>query len=895
MTNLNWTPLHQHSWYSLLDGLSNPDKMASRCKELGYTAAAITDHGSLSGCVNFFQACRKEGIKPILGCELYICEKDATFKNAENKELTHAVILAKNLEGWHELVRCVSDSYLPEHFYFKPRVGLNMMKKYLGNDNHVCIIGHPGTKLANSLFTSNEVYDCRNIEEALPFLREDWRVKAEEVIDQYYGTFKDNLFIEIQLIDQDCLPAAKIIADCLRQIVAARPELRPVATADSHYVNKSDAELQRILICSSIGRTMSGIARDLSQGEKVPMSTFFVSDNYHIPSLEEICAVNLAPEIYNTQVINDMCEDYDILSAPQLPKFDCPNGEDEFEYLMQLCRDGWRNRLIPTGAVRSKEQKDLYEARIREELEVIHEANLSGYFLIVYDIINYCRSKGWLPGVGRGSAAGCLISYLIGITGIDPIPFGLLFSRFYNSSRKGSLPDIDMDVPADHREEVIEYIKDKYGAQYVSQMATFGCLMGRSAIKEVLRICTDTTFAEMNDITEYIPDEAAIADELEATGETSVIRWALTYRSGRFSRWVKLEEDGTLTGDMAEFFSKAIALEGTPKSMGKHAAGLIISAKPLRDCVPMVRVKDGGEPVAGWDMHAMEATGHVKLDVLGIDLLSKVAEVSEHGNLNIDNFDDKATWDMLSAGDVKGVFQLERQSRWTKKLKPQNIEHLSALVAIIRPGVSEAMLEGKSMTEHYIDRKNGLEEPTYIHESLRPILQDTYGVIIYQEQAMRIARELAGFSLNEADLLRKAMGKKNTTLMAKVKGDFIEGCKTQGIVDEATAASIFDWIEKAQRYSFNKCLSPSTIVETRDGLQILDELKVGDFVKAPGNKFVEVTDKIEQGVQEVYEVTLESGKTIECTLNHKFLCDNGETLPLWEILDKNIKIMCEEE
>jgi DNA polymerase-3 subunit alpha len=803
-----WCPLVMRSSYSLLKAFANPASMASKCKDLGYTAAAITDNGSLSGCIEFFAACKKNNIKPILGCDFYVT-KDVTDKTP-SRELSHAVILAKNLNGWLSLTQCVSKSYEPGVFHDKPRIDLSIMSEFLGNDN-ICIIGQPRTDLADSLFTSLEAYDAESMEEVNTFLKPDWGSRALEVIADYKKIFGDNLFIGTQSINEDKSPVDKVITGCLRELCSKFNTLKPVAVANSHYVNKSDAELQRILICSNIGRKLAFAEKEIKDGKKIPFKNFFISDNYHTPSIDEISSIHTDKEIENSLIIEGMCEDYNILSEPQLPHFNCPNGMTEFDYLTHLCREGWKSLLIPTGKVNTPEKKSLYEARIKEELAVINDANLSGYFLIVYDIINYCKSKGWMTGVGRGSAAGCLISFLLGITGIDPVPHHLLFSRFFNSSRKGSLPDIDMDVSSAHRDEIIAYIKDKYGPENVSQMATFGCLMGKSALKEVFNICGNISFAEMNDITDLIPDKAAIEDELESLGETSLIRWALTYKAKKFEQWVKLEEDGSLTGDLAEYFAKAIALEGTPKSQGRHAGGVIISTVPLSRICPMVRDKDGNA-IAGYDMHGMEALGQVKFDVLGLDFLDKIMDIATDKELNITDFNDKATWDLLASGDTKGVFQIERQGAWTKELKPNNLDHLSALMAIIRPGVSEAMLDGKTMTKHYIDRKNGLEEPTYMHPSLEPILKDTFGVIIYQESAMRIARELAGFSLNEADILRKAMGKKDAALMAKVKGGFIEGCKKQGVVDEATADAIFDWIEKAQRYLFNASHSYSYAV-----------------------------------------------------------------------------------
>lgn len=490
----------------------------------------------------------------------------------------------------------------------------------------------------------------------------------------------------------------------------------------------------------------------------------------------------------------------------------------------------------------------------------------------------------------HNSAAGCLISYLIGITGIDPIPHKLLFSRFYNSSRAGSLPDIDLDVESAKRGEIIEYIKSKYGAEKVSQMVTFGCLMGRSALKEVLRIEDVVSFAEMNDITAYIPNEAEIADDLESSGETSIIRWSLINRPNKFAQWCQIEEDGSLTGDLAEYFEKAIKLEGTPKSQGKHAAGVIISSQPLAKICPMVRDKDGN-PVAGFEMGSLESLGHVKFDILGIDFLDKIAEIARDGNLNINDFEDKQTWESLCNGDTKGVFQLERQSRWTKALKPQNIDHLSALTAIIRPGVVEAIEDGKPMTKHYIDRKNLVEEMPSIHSDLDAILKDTYGVLVYQETAMLLAREIAGFSLNEADLLRKAIGKKKVDLMTKVKNEFMTKAKELGKYSEEIYTKIFDWIEKSQRYSFNASVTENCFVETIVGeLKSILDINIGEQILSPSGPTT-VLNKFDHGEQEVYEIILESGKQIECTLEHKFLCEDKQVRKLYDIIINNHKII----
>jgi DNA polymerase-3 subunit alpha len=794
-----WVPLHQHSNLSLLDGFSVPKDIAKTCASYGYRAAAITDHRNVAAHVKFFKACKDAGIKPILGCEFDISDDLSTVRTAANRSTNHLVVLCKNLAGWYEMLRAVSKTNDPNSFYYKARISLEECKEFLSSGNHVAISGHAGSTICDILFTSTSVYRSKSEEQARTFLREDWETVLEQHIQKHIDVFgKENFFLEIQLIDKEHLPMTSVTAECLRYM-SQKLNIKTVATADSHYVRKSDAIYQRILLCSNLGRTLPGVMRDIQNGKDVPLGTFFVSDNYHIPTYAEMQALHTQEELENAVLIADMCEEYDILSTPQLPKFDCPNGMSEIEYVKQLCREGWKK--LPF-----KKQKDqVYIDRVKEELQVIEEANLAGYFLIVWDIIRFCKSKNWKTGVGRGSASGCLISYLIGITGIDPIPYNLLFSRFYNSGRKGTLPDIDLDIPSQHRDEIIQYIKTKYGEDKVSQMATFSSLMGKSAMKEVLRIEDVVTPAEANEITEHIPDKAEIADELENMEDASIIKWALIHRASKLSQWCTIDEDDNLSGSLAGSFYRAIQIEGCYKSQGKHPAGVIISYRPLQEICPIVRDKDGA-PIAGLEMGDLEALGHVKFDILGVSILDKLMDIIPHlpEGCNVENLEDKATWKTFADGDVKGIFQLEKQKRWVKKLKPENIHHLAALVSIIRPGCVESLGEdGVSMTQHYIDRKNGEEEVPSIHEVVDKTLKDTYGVLVYQETAMLLSRDVAGFTLDEADELRKAIGKKRTDVMAKVKDKFFKGSSRVSVTSEEITKKIFDWIEKSQRYSFN--------------------------------------------------------------------------------------------
>lgn len=377
---------------------------------------------------------------------------------------------------------------------------------------------------------------------------------------------------------------------------------------------------------------MTKAKEKIKQDEFKKFRGFFKSDDYSLMSPDEVKSAYSQDVIAKIDSISQQCEEYDILGKPMLPEFDCPEGYSEDDYLKQLCRDGWRELLAETGKVSDKARKQEYLDRIKNEMDVIFEANLSGYFLIVQDIVNHVRKQDWLPGPGRGSAAGCLISYLIGITEIDPIEYDLIFERFYNAGRNTdghvSLPDIDLDVPAEKRDEVIAYIKSKYGEDNVSQMLTFNKLQGRAALKEIMRLNSNISFGEMNDVTKNIPNEADVSDLLEQSGEKSLIRWTLKYQPEVLDRWCKLNSEDDLVGPLSSVFQQAIDIEGTIKSQGKHAAGVIISSKKLREVCPMVQDRSKNL-VAGFEMGDLEDQGHVKFDILGIDLLSKIMEIKE--------------------------------------------------------------------------------------------------------------------------------------------------------------------------------------------------------------------------------------------------------------------------
>lgn len=616
---MKYVPLHVHSHYGLQLGLSKPSDISNRCAELGLTSCAITDTGTISGAVAFYKEMSSKNIKPILGCELYICFNDARNKNAQNEHLSKITVLCKNLEGWNQLIKIVSVSNSEELFNKKPRIDLENLATLIKNESLICITGYYNSTLWDMITVDNE-------------LKHDWENHCVNHMNLINGIFgKSNVFIEIQMFDN--YHNQKAIYTELRKL-CAKNNWNRIAGIDSYYCRSEDCVDQRILLCSGLKTTLPEISKKIITNIDTGVNRFFNSDQYYMLNNEEITELYDSEEISNTNVVDSMCELYSPLNKHILPNFDYPNEyASSAEYLRHLCRQGWRKK-IETKI--SKPDQSPYIDRIKYELEVLESAGLSSYFLIVRDILEFVRLKGWIPGPGRGSAAGCLVSYLIGITNIDPIKYNLLFERFYNSGRntkdRVSMPDIDVDVPINQRDIIIQYIKDKYGNDKVSQMITFNTLKGRGALKEVLRVHNNISFEEMNNITKHIPDEAKIADELqeikEEEGTASIIRWALENDPDKFKEWCQIDENGQLIGPLAKRFEQAIRIEGTKFHQSKHAAGVAISATPLASICPMIFDTKTNQNIAGLEMNDLDALGVIKFDILGIALLDKIMFVN---------------------------------------------------------------------------------------------------------------------------------------------------------------------------------------------------------------------------------------------------------------------------
>ena len=640
---MKFFPLHVHSHYSLLDGLSKPKDIANRCVELGLEGSALTDHGTISGAVSFVNAMNNKGKKPILGCEFYICKEKPEEK--QERKLSHLVVLAKNIEGWRSLLGATSESNKPENFYYKPRLDLDTLSNFV-DGNLISFSGHMGSDLANVIFEDpQQAYNARTYEEARKLVDPNWLVNAKNMAYMHQEIFgKGNFYIEIQLLDQLNLPAAKVVGEALRY-VSKDTGIPCVATPDAHYAKPEDAYDQRVLLCNKMDCTLSDIENKLKTNSEVGLASFFKSDKYHIPSLEEMQELHTDEEIDNTYKIACECEQYDITRKPMLPQFPTPDSISSEQYLYHICKQGWvqRKERIEKHIANSDKTKKDYGDRVKKELDILQEAGLADYFLIVHDIVNAAKKRGEIVGAGRGSAAGSLVLYLMGVTEVDPIEHELIFERFYNAGRNTeehtSLPDVDMDFEIQSRENTINYIKEKYGSSRVAQILTFSRMQGRGALKDVLRAHSACGFEEMNRITKWIPDEAEISDQLQemrdsdkesgGDGEASIIMWALENHSKELENWCYIDDSGNLQGAMAKRFEQAIRMEGTKRAQSKHAAGIVISQEPLSNVCPMVHDKKASEMIAGMEMGDLESMGHVKFDILGIALLDKIHGVKK--------------------------------------------------------------------------------------------------------------------------------------------------------------------------------------------------------------------------------------------------------------------------
>jgi DNA polymerase-3 subunit alpha len=782
--------LHVHTQYSLLDGACRINELVRKAADLQMPALAMTDHGNIFGAIDFYQTAKKAGIKPIIGCEAYVTSGSRTDRSPQT-HTNHLTLFARDLDGYKNLLKLVSAGYL-EGFYYKPRMDKQLLAEHAKGllATSGCLKGEVSQHLLNGNFNA--------------------ALKAADELSRIFG--RGNFYIE--LMDHDLIEQKRVNEQLLK--IAEQLNLPVVATNDVHYLNHDQHVAHEALLCIQTQTVLSD-----------PKRMKFASDHFYFKTPQEMAAQfsGLPQALRSTLEIADKCNlklDFD---KYHLPVYVTPEGKTKEAYLRELCEKGMIRRYgqaMPELA-----------ARLNHELATIEKMGFVGYFLIVWDFIHYAKSKGIPVGPGRGSAAGSLVSYLLGITDLDPLKYKLLFERFLNPDRAG-MPDIDIDFCYERRGEVIEYVSQKYGKENVAQIITFGTMQAKAAVRDVGRVM-DMAYADVDRIAKLIPNELGItidkALQLEPQLRTLI-------------------EDDKIARSLLE---TAQVLEGLNRHSSTHAAGVVISDKPLTEYVPMCKGTDG-QITTGYDMDGVSKIGLLKMDFLGLRTLTVIDEAikliqrTRGVKVDIDTIplDDKKTYAMLGQASSFGIFQLESGGMrdLLRKMKPSNIEDLVAILALYRPGPM-----GSGMLDDFIKRKRGEAPIKYPHPKLETVLKDTYGIIVYQEQVMQIANVVAGFSMAQADDLRRAMSKKIAEAMEKVRQQFIEGCKKTSNLPEAEANQLFDLIDYFSGYGFNRSHSAAYAVITYRTAYLKANYPV-EFMCALLTSEKDNTDKVVEYVKE---------------------------------------------
>ncbi len=744
--------LHLHTEYSLLDGAVRIKDLVKKAQEYDMPAVAITDHGVMYGAIDFYRQAKAAGIKPIIGCEVYITQ-NRLKKGTANKELSHLVLLAENNQGYQNLLKLVSMAYL-EGFYYKPRIDKSLLRQY--SEGLICLSSCLAGELA-SLLKNNQ------------------RDRAKEVALEYKDIFgEDNFFLELQ----DHGLAEEHIANKGLIELSQELDLSLVASNDVHYLNQEDAKLHDILLCIQTGKNINDQDR-----------MKFPNDQFYFKSAAKMAEVfaDYPQALTNTVEIAKRCNvelDFDQIL---LPHYEVPDDESKESYLRTLVYEGVEDKY--------GELTTPIEERIEYELKIINQMGYPAYFLIVRDFIRYAKENDIIVGPGRGSAASSIVSYLLDITEIDPLEYNLLFERFLNPARV-SMPDIDIDFCYERRDEVIDYVVKKYGQDKVAQIITFGTMAAKGATRDIARVL-GASYDKGDKIAKAIPNSLGITLD-KALEESSALQ--------------QLYQQDLQSKEIIDYSRQ---IEGLPRHASTHAAGVIITKEEITNYTPLYMSK--GEVTTQYPMADLEALGLLKMDFLGLRTLTVIDKslklIKENQGVEIDlkqlSFNAPKVFEMLSSGDSLGVFQLESggMRRLIQKLKPEEIEDVIALLALYRPGPL-----GSGMVDDFIARRHGEEEISYPHQDLEEILQPTYGVILYQEQVMQIAQQIAGYSLGEADILRRAMGKKKVEVMKKHRDIFVKGSENiTGAINngysQELAEELFELIEYFSGYGFNKAHS----------------------------------------------------------------------------------------
>ncbi|NDO47808.1 DNA polymerase III subunit alpha [Clostridium sp. MD294] len=745
-----FTHLHVHTEYSLLDGSAKIKELVERTKELGMNSIAITDHGAMYGAVEFYKAAKEKGIKPIIGCEVYVANGSRLEKENKNGyQYTHLVLLAENNEGYQNLIKLVSYGFI-DGFYYKPRVDKQLLKKY-----------HKGIIASSACLAGAVARDILTVSYE----------KAKQTALEYEQIFgKGNYFLELQ---DHGMREQKIVNEALRKI-HNETGIPMICSNDSHYIYKEDNVSHDILLCIQTGKTVNDENRMRYEGGQ-----------FYVKSVEEMYSLFTedVEALENTQAIADRCNVEFVFHDLKLPRFDVPEGKTAKQYLRELCYTGFAQKY-PNASEQLKKRLDY-------ELNTIETMGYVDYFLIVWDFIKFSKDNGIIVGPGRGSAAGSIVSYCLSITTIDPIAYDLIFERFLNPERI-SMPDIDVDFCYERRQEVIDYVIQKYGEDHVAQIITFGTMAARAAIKDVGRALA-MPYADVDRVSKMIPTELGITIEKALKTNLELKRAYDTEESTRY------------------LIDMSMRLEGLPRHASTHAAGVVICRDAVMEYVPLN--SNDGAITTQYTMNTLEELGILKMDFLGLRTLTviqnavKEIERIHDIKIDIDHIDQKEpeVYQLIAQGKTEGIFQLESggMKQFLRELQPSNLEDLIAGISLYRPGPMDFIPK-------YIKGKREKDNIQYTHISLEPILKTTYGCIVYQEQVMQIVRDLAGYSLGRSDLVRRAMSKKKADVMAQERKNFIygigeevAGCIKNGI-DEDTAAKIFDEMTDFAKYAFNK-------------------------------------------------------------------------------------------
>ena len=820
MQHAEFVHLHVHSEYSLLDGAAQLEKLVKKAKDLKFPAIALTDHGNLFGGIEFYLAAQKAGIKPILGCELYVAPGKRTDRASQDggyEGANHLTVLVRDATGYRNLIKLVSKAYL-EGFYYKPRVDRELLAQH-----------------ANGLLVLS---GCLNSEVSRALTAGDFE-KARQTAGWYQEVFgRDHYFMEVQAHGME--EQVKVTADTVKIAKAIGAPI--CGTNDSHYLEAGHARAHEALLCIQTGSTLAD-----------PTRWKFSTQEFYVKSAEEMAQVfaDLPEACRNTLAVAERCNLTLDFGRFHLPKYVVPETHTLETYLSELAREGLTRRYGASPG-------DAIENRLAHELSVIEKMGFAGYFLVVWDFIHYARQHGIAVGPGRGSSAGSLVAYCLGITNVDPMRYGLLFERFLNPERI-SMPDMDIDFADDRRDEVIRYVADKYGRDRVAHIITFGTLGAKAAIRDVGRVL-GMSYADVDRIAKLVPNFP-----LNITLDDAY------QKSPPLAEMVK-GQDG-----VGELWDIARALEGCTRHASVHASAVVIADDPLDDYIPLYKDPKRPELITGYAMGPIEKLGLLKMDFLGLRTLTVLANtaalIKESRGIAIDfdalPLDDPKAYALLTEAKTFGVFQLESSGmrEALRGLKPERLEDVIAMVSLYRPGPMELIPD-------FINRKHGRAKVTYEHSAMEKFTRETYGIMVYQEQIMQIASEMAGFTMGEADTLRRAMGKKDRDLMAKQREKFLAGCAERGTAS-AKAERVWELMEKFAGYGFNKCLAADAWIEMVDGSRKpITAIREGDLVltKDGPHKARRVRPS---GVRQVGRLTLENGSTLRCTPDHPIFTERG--------------------